>query len=189
MKTKLFASLAFIMLLQLQINAQPFHWKLGGNNTMAPDPVGFGNNYLGTNAATPVTLRLGTNGTNRMIIFDGGVGNNDGRIVIGNNLPAIGFAPSARLHLHQTGGFNNAIRFTTQPTLPTASDGLLIGNDFSGFAFMYNFEDDQPLTFGTENASTPFNPVERMRINADNLNGFIGIGSSAKFFSRCTTAY
>ncbi|PCJ22604.1 MAG: hypothetical protein COA97_13275 [Flavobacteriales bacterium] len=80
------------------------NWKVGGNafNQMGPP----GNQpILGTLAGNNKPLLFHTNGIGRMVINNGATGINDGKIAMGNNLPA-GFTPSARLHLHQDAGLN-----------------------------------------------------------------------------------
>src|SRR5574343_907017 len=90
--------------------------------------------YLGwQNNAIPLWFQ--TSGFNRLIIDNGNQTQTGGRIAIGNNLPN-NFAPQSRVHIHQTGGggLNNTfIRFTTNVTNNTASDGFAIGNSTQGF--------------------------------------------------------
>ena len=75
------------------------NWETGGNDAFNPNPVNTGNNYLGTSAGTNIPLRIGTNGTTRLLVNNGTNANNAGRIAMGNNLP-VGFQPQDRLHLH-----------------------------------------------------------------------------------------
>jgi hypothetical protein len=125
--------------------------------------------YLGYfNNAGPLWFRNNspTLNENRMLIMNGAFGNNDGQIAIGNNLPN-NFAPSARFHLHQTGGLVFT-RYTTDNIRATNQDGFMTGINNNGQSFLVNFEDDQPMSFMTENLPNP-SPFERMRINANNL--------------------
>src|SRR5574343_82677 len=111
-------------------NAQTF-WQKGGNAQTPPNAP----STLGTDASWNAPLQLITNGTQRMIIDGGNQTQPGGRIAIGNNLPN-NFAPQSRVHIHQTGGggLNNTfIRFTTNVTNNTASDGFAIGNSTQGF--------------------------------------------------------
>jgi hypothetical protein len=117
----------------------------------------------------------------RMMIAGGGTANSDGFIGMGNNLPT-GFVPQCRLHLHQTAG-QTFMKFTNGTIGSTAVDGLSIGNTNVGFAFYVNFEPDQPHVFAT-NDGNPTGNIERMRINAFNINGFIGMGNSANFSAK-----
>jgi len=81
-------------------------WYAGGNNLNGPNVFGF---LAGQNSQ----IWYQTNGFNRMMMNNGANANTDGRIVMGNNIPA-GFAPQARLHLLQFGtGAPNANMFRT----------------------------------------------------------------------------
>jgi len=115
---------------------------LGWQN--ATIPLFFRTNYLAATAG------LG----NRQIITDGGFGPLDGRIAMGNNL-ADAFAPVDRLHLNQNTG-TTAIRFTNNAIGVTGNDGLQIGNDIAGAAFINQYE---VQTFKFSNRNLPANPL------------------------------
>ena len=112
-------------------------------------------------------------------MFNGLNGNNDGRIAIGNDLP-IGFTPTGRLHLHQTGG-NNFLRFTNNFTGTGGGDGLFLGINNIGNGFLGNFEPDQDILFLTE-------AQERMRIWSTTENG-MAIPYSASYSAVGSTMY
>jgi hypothetical protein len=95
-------------------------WYRGGNLPVNGTPANA--NIFGTK--WDETIWHQTNGINRLVMYNGGTANNAGRIATGNNLPN-NFVPQARLHLYQTGGFNN-LRFTTDATGHTAADGQVI---------------------------------------------------------------
>lgn len=113
-----------------------------------------------------------------MIITSGGFGNTAGQIAMGNNLPD-GFIPSARLHLFQDAG-NVFTRYSTLATGIGANQGFITGILGNGQGIVANYTNDQPISFFTENLP-PIVTLERMRINADNRNGFIGMGHIANF--------
>ncbi|MCB9188852.1 MAG: hypothetical protein H6599_06175 [Flavobacteriales bacterium] len=124
MKTRKLLGLVALTTLTSATYAQD--WKLGGNTNFGPPAISglvSNSNYLGSLQNTPIVF--GTNGTQRVLIDNGGVGVNTGRVVFGNDLPN-NFTPQARLHLHQTGGVV-ATRFTNDNTGFTANDGLAIG--------------------------------------------------------------
>ncbi|HEY1040924.1 MAG TPA: tail fiber domain-containing protein [Bacteroidia bacterium] len=108
------------------------NWQVGGNTN---PQLGGNQPVMGTIGNNP--LQFITNNTQRMIIFNGGTTVTDGRIAIGNSLPA-NFVPNARFHMHQTGGFNN-MRFTTNATGSTGTDGFELGmSDDGNVAFISN---------------------------------------------------
>ncbi len=146
--------LAAIGIIPIAVNAQD--WNTGGN-------LIFGTEFLGARAGSTVPLTLKTipnlpiifqtQGTrNRMIIMPGGTSPIDGRIAMGNNLPA-GFAPAARLHLHQTGlpVIANFLKLTNNSTGITATDGFDIGIIATGIAEIRQRE-AEPINFFTANA-------------------------------------
>jgi hypothetical protein len=138
----------------------------GYTQSSTPANINTGVTYLGYfNNLGPLWFRNNspTLNENRMLIMNRALGNNDGQIAIGNNLPN-NFAPTARLHLHQTGGFVFS-RYTTDNIGSTNTDGFMTGINNNGQSFLVNFEDDQPMSFMTENLPNP-SPFERMRINA-----------------------
>lgn len=108
-KLILFSFPTFFMVL-FSYSQNPY-WKPGENINVGIDAVTPANNSLGTVVGNNISIRFGTNGINRQIIQNGGIGSNAGRIGFGNNLP-VGFTPLSRLHLHQTNAVNT-IRFTT----------------------------------------------------------------------------
>ncbi|MCB9188850.1 MAG: hypothetical protein H6599_06165 [Flavobacteriales bacterium] len=126
MKTPNFKVLTTVAGCLLAATSFSQNWRLGGNGTFPPpNAVNATNNILGTDNTANFPLRIQTNGTQRVLIDNGGVGVNTGRVVFGNDLPN-NFTPQARLHLHQTGGVV-ATRFTNDNTGFTANDGLAIG--------------------------------------------------------------
>jgi len=94
------------------------NWRKGGNNSL---PAGL-QPIIGTDATWNSPLNFVTNGFQRMLINNGGIGVADGRVALGNNLP-FGFAPANRLHLHQDSG-TSGIQFTNNFTGITAFNGL-----------------------------------------------------------------
>jgi len=76
-----------------------------------------------TTAGNNNPLMFTTNGIERMLINNGGIGVADGRVALGNNLP-FGFIPANRLHLHQDSG-TNGIQFTNNFTGITAHKHLI----------------------------------------------------------------
>ena len=107
--------------------AQAQLWRLGGNSNLpaADDITAPGANQLGSQAGFNVPINFITNGTQRMIIDNGGTGTAAGRIAIGNNLPS-GFLPTARFHIHQPGRAEY-IRFTNNSTNILNTDGFAMG--------------------------------------------------------------
>ncbi len=86
-------------------------WYRGGNDpTIAPG----GFNIFGFNGSNPILpIWYQTNALSRMLMMGGGNTNTDGRIAMGNNIPAA-FIPQARLHLLQfAAGAANADMFRT----------------------------------------------------------------------------
>ncbi|HYG50061.1 MAG TPA: tail fiber domain-containing protein, partial [Flavobacteriales bacterium] len=156
--------------------AVDFAWYRGGN--LLGGAAG-ANNIFGFGPGNNSQIWHQTNGFNRLMMMNGLTGNNDGRIAIGNNLPA-GFTPFARLHMHQTGG-NVFTRYTTVTTgFATANEGFVTGITDPGFAFLTNFEPTQPIAFFT-NDGIPTGTFGRMQIHAFNNNGFIGVGNALGF--------
>ena len=154
-------------------NAGGVNWRMGGNNLSAT-----GSTVFGTFAPLAQPIFIYSNGFERMLINNLGNGNNDGQIAMGNNLP-VGFTPTARLHLHQDGG-NNFMRYSTNTTGSGALNGFATGINNNGFAFITNFTPNQPTAFFTNNV--PNGPAfERMRISANDFNGFITMGNTANF--------
>jgi len=102
----------------------------------------------------------------RIIVADGGVGNNDGRVALGNNLP-LTFVPTARLHLHQTAGVNS-MRYTTNATGTTATDGLEIGINATQNAVITQHEGADMIfrVFDFNTVSNTNAAVEKMRLTS-----------------------
>ena len=157
----LMMSVSVVLLLEQNINAQV---STLGN-------AGFPVDYVGWDAVQFFPLNVTHRGAqninfrtdyaaaipglgNRMIITDGGFGPLTGRIAMGNNLPD-GFAPVDRLHLNQNTG-TTAIRFTNGGFGFTANNGLQIGNDIAGAAFINQYE---VQTFKFSNRNLPANPI------------------------------
>ncbi|MCB0408842.1 MAG: tail fiber domain-containing protein [Flavobacteriales bacterium] len=136
------------------------NWRLGGN-TVFPfggiNSVNATNNSIGTDAAANFPINFITNGIQRQIIQNGGIGNNEGRIAMGNNLP-IGFTPASRLHLHQNGG-QNRIQFTNNGTGIGGGSGFQVGINNAGEALI-NQRENLPILIGV-------NSIERSRFNQD----------------------
>lgn len=116
-------------------------WDRTGN-TFAPA----GNNSFGT--FFPAPINIFTNSAFHGIVdANGNWGFGD--------LP-IGFTPSAQLHSHQnTANALNFFRFTNLSTGTAGTDGFMIGISGAGQSGLFNFEDNQPITFLTENAPNP----------------------------------
>ncbi len=96
-------------------------------------------------------MHFGTDASTRMTIA------NDGNIGIGTTIP------SSNLHMHASSGINY-LRITDKTTGVSQTDGLIVGLNGAGKAFIYNRENES-MSFGT-NATT------RMTITSD---GKIGI--------------
>ena len=168
----------------LTITSFAQNWRLGGN-TVFPgggiNSVNATNNIMGTVAGANFPINIITNGTVRMVINNGATGINDGKIAIGNNL-AVGFTPSARLHLHQDNGFNH-IQFTSNTTIggttPILSSGFHIGINNANEATLRQRE-NEAMRFYTRNAERMYiNPNRVSTINGfTNINttGYVGIG-------------
>ncbi|HXB40830.1 MAG TPA: tail fiber domain-containing protein [Bacteroidia bacterium] len=142
-------------------------------------PFSFDLEHRGGAAAQ--TINFKTNTFNRMIIANGPGTPGGGRIAMGDALPN-GFVPTARLHLHEVPAIGGSpfLRFTAPITGTSATDGLEMGISSVGFASIINWEPTQQITINTNNGSAN-NFFERLRFNAFNNNGFIGIGNSAAF--------
>jgi len=152
--------------------------------------------FLGWNAGIPGPLNIrndfnqpiwfGTNNFRRMVIDNGNLGPAGGQIAMGNNLPG-GFAPSARLHLHQTFNSRVVTKFTNATTGNLATDGFDVGYRTNLFAEINNWENTSMRLF-TNNSL-------RMLINPDQTNligftpytvpsdGFVAIGGQLQPFS------
>ncbi|MCB9188854.1 MAG: tail fiber domain-containing protein [Flavobacteriales bacterium] len=159
----------------LSLSAYSQDWQLGGNNNL-PALNNPANQTIGTNVNRP--LRFETNGTQRVLIDNGGVGVNTGRVVFGNDLPN-NFTPQARLHLHQTGGVV-ATRFTNDNTGFTANDGLAIGISPIGDAFFINNEPDQNFSWYNQGGGAPGTLLGRMRLfdgGVGQNTGRLGLGN------------
>lgn len=114
--------------------------------------TGLSTHYVGWDNTNAFPLQIRHNGneqihtyTNnllRMKLMAGGNGNTEGRLAIGNTLPAF-FTPIDRLHLHQFApslGDFNGVRFTNRTTGGNATDGSRIGIlDLDGF-FLQQYE-------------------------------------------------
>ena len=87
---------------------------------------------------------------------------NVGNVGIGTSNPNYG------LHLHNPGGAQPFMQFTTTTTGTTSNDGLVIGDYSAGEAIFWNWE-NQDMFFGT-------NAAEHMRITA---SGNVGIGTAS----------
>lgn len=186
-------------LLMLLILCVTFYTHVSSQADVAFAPGHIGTNplwYCGWNAATTFPLNITHFGPqninfrttyafapplagNRMIITDGLFGVAAGRIAMGNSL-LNSFVPTARLHLHQTAGTPN-LRFTTTATGSLATNGFEIGMFNTGFAYLSTYQNNQPITFNTENTTGTPLPFERLRISADNFNGFTSIGNTLNF--------
>jgi len=92
--------------------AQNPYWRGGGNLIGGADQINLGlsatglpRNYFGTTGLNPNAIQIGTNGTRRMLVTDGGSGSTQGYVGIGNNAgTGFGFwQPTQRLHLHDQG--------------------------------------------------------------------------------------
>lgn len=149
-------------------NPQPLHLQ-----TMLGQPMRFRTNF----GAAP----LGAG--NRMIITDGGFGNNGGQIAIGNNLPNV-FVPADRFHIHQTGGPTN-VRITANFTGNTATDGVSLGlRGIPPAAIVDAFEihqwEDAPIDFFTNDPNVTVHD-RKMRIWHDPVTNEprVGIGFGA----------
>lgn len=130
MKKKITLLLTIIALLATNHGySQPFgfgHWRTSGNPGAGLDGVNSTNNKLGSNAGVDIPIRFVTDGIERMRIENSANPgpNNDGFVMMGNNLA--GLTPTARLHLHQPAS-GPMLRFTNGLTGTTASSGLEIG--------------------------------------------------------------
>ncbi len=126
------------------------NWQKNGNNANPPgsQPI------LGTDASWNAPLIIQTFGVERLLINNGGTGNNAGRLAVGNNLPG-GFNPASRIHSHQDGG-QNRIEFTSNTTGITGTDGFQVGINNNGHAMILQRE-NRTIRFFT-------NSTERMRI-------------------------
>ncbi len=172
----------------LSIYAQATHGvgALGNRRLAATDFLGW--DGLGVNPgpldirndfADNINFRTGPGQFLRMLMRDGGAGNNAGRIAMGNNLPD-GFIPRSRLHLHQTGG-NVRLQFTRNNVGNLGSDGFQLGitgvlnTPANPYHAYINHREDAPIKIFTTN-------TERMHINADNslamINGFDSVNTS-----------
>ena len=80
--------------------------------------------------------------------MDGGNGNNNGYIGVGNDLPG-NFIPQARMHLHQTGGAVG-IRFSNNSTGLNASDGAAITMEPLGGMSFTTYELNQNFSWYTQ---------------------------------------
>lgn len=146
-------------------------WYKGGNNSVNSG------NILGFQAGSNSQIWFASNGVYRMMIDNGFNGINQGRISVGNDLPAT-FAPQDRMHLHQTSG-TTAIRFTNSLIGASNVNGFQVGNQGNGAAFMRNFQPTQPVTIGTHNGVT--STTDRFRVGAFSDNGFISMGTVNTF--------
>jgi len=175
MKTKL--NLAVLLLISLsllqKISGQNNPYFIaGGNPFFGIDGVNFGNNFLGT--TTPVPIRFGTNGFDRMFIADGGGGPGTGFVGIGNSFFSLANPPRSRLHLHQIGANFIYTQWTNSSTgAATNNDGLRIGITNTGIAEIRQ-QEDLNLIFYTGLTTT-----SRMCIVGLTTNqGFVGIGTN-----------
>ena len=112
-----------------------------------------------------------TNDIHRLMINNGGNGNTDGFIGIGNDLTS--FTPQSRLHLHQNGG-NVRLQFTKNLTGNNGNNGLQIGirgnnNPINPLRGYINMREDSPIEILTNNE-------QRIHVNGDRS---ISIGTSA----------
>lgn len=132
-------------------NSQQY-WSRAGNTSANGT-----NNIFGTKWNSPIYTI--TNGNVRMITMAGGVGANDGRIAIGNNL-AGNFQPVNRFHLHQNGAGNYGIQFTNSstsaiPFAPTSTEGFAM-NYISWGRFDFQQFNNQNVRFITQKKYTRF---------------------------------
>lgn len=115
-----------------------------------PKPLEVRNNFTGQ------PINIFTNNRQRMTILDGASAPTDGRIGMGNALPA-GFIPLDRLHLSQTAGINY-LRFSLSSTV---LNGFQVGVNASGNADVKQTEN--------KNISLWTNNLQRIRIDKDGL--------------------
>jgi hypothetical protein len=101
-------------------------------------------------------IKFGTSNTERMCILA------DGNIGIGTNNPI------SLLHLHNTTSGDLKISFTDASTLSTSTDGFAIFKSDNDNGYIWNYESNVSLRFGTFN-------IERMCILGD---GKVGIGTT-----------
>ena len=168
-----------------------------GAQVTTPNNFGGVLDYVGWNAAQvfplniqhfgPQPIRFRTNfgaaplgAGNRMIITDGGFGNNGGQIAIGNNLPNA-FIPADRFHVHQTGG-PTYMRISANFTGNSATDGTSFGlRGVPPAALVAAFEVHQwetaPIDFYTNDPNTAIHD-RKLRIWHDPITDEprVGIG-------------
>ena len=111
------------------------------------------------------SMRFFTNNTHRILLTDGGAGNNAGQVAIGNNLP-LNFNPQDRLHLRQNAG-ETFVRFTNNTTGHGTNDGFRVGNVTNGDAEIRQKEANT-LNFFTSD-------IQRATILA---NGNVGVNTA-----------
>ena len=118
-----------------------------------------------------------TNNLLRIKLMAGGNGNTEGRMGIGNILPAF-FTPVDRLHLHQFApslGDFNGVRFTNRTTGGNATDGSRIGIlDLDGF-FLQQYE-VAPIIFESPDSRNAGTMTNWLHI-ANGLTGYAGYSS------------
>ncbi len=181
-KLILFSFPTFFMVL-FSYSQNPY-WKPGGNINVGIDAVTPANNSLGTVVGNNISIRFGTNGINRQVIQNGGIGSNAGRIGFGNNLPA-GFIPRSRLHLHHDDVSNISLRFTNFSTDDNPGDGFEVGYHATSATTNRQYAELN----NHENTGMKFltNGLQRMHINQNRVttinsysqipsSGYVGIG-------------
>lgn len=174
-------TLIFLLLFGLPTLAFSQRWRLGGNtNLPAADDITIpGANIFGSNAGFNIAIDFRTNGNTRMLMANGGIGNNAGQIAMGNNLP-VGFAAVDRLHLHQNGG-TVATRFTNNTTGATATDGFQVGITALGTGVIQNYTPNRAISLGTNNNAAGV--AYRLRVYSYADNGFVALGNVNNFAS------
>lgn len=139
-------------------------WDINGNTTTP-------GNFLGTVNNQPLNFR--TNGIQRMLIFNGGTAQADGRIACGNNLPS-NFVPLDRVHLFESATTGSVqTRYQNTNTGVTTTDGYAIGVDNSNRVVNHTQFEKREMRWLLPNARAGNAITEWMRIDNNKTSTYI----------------